>query len=163
MSLKPQCIPCSHTTAAGKSCKAWAMRDPSPDGQPPACAIHAGRARGGAPPANQNARTHGFYGRLLSQQEVVDVISHAADMSLDEEIACARVALRRVLEFVQQDAGELDPDQYIQVIKLIFYGTRTIGRLLSERSTLTSESAQQIADFVNQALDRMGEKWGRQL
>jgi hypothetical protein len=83
-------IPCSHTTRAGNPCRAWAAAGTDP----PACSAHAGRNRGaGGPLANQNARTHGFYGRILSDQELADLVIYAADMSLDDELACVRVAL----------------------------------------------------------------------
>ena len=164
MSPKPQFIRCSHTTAAGKPCRAWAMRNPSPYGQPPACIAHAGRRRGsGAPRGNQNARTHGFYARTLSPQEVGDLVSYAANMSLDDELACARVALRRVLEFVQQDSSDLNQDQYIQVVKLVFYGTRTIARLLRERTTLSDAAADRLTRIFGKVLDDLGGEWGREL
>ncbi len=164
MSPKPQFIRCSHATAAGAPCKAWAMHAPTPGGpDQPTCAAHAGRARGGAPVGNQNARTHGFYGRLLSQQEVRDLLFYAVDMNLDDEVACARVALRRVLEFVQQDSGDLNREQYIQVIKLIFYGTRTIARLLRERHNLSDDTTDRLTRIFGKALDDLGAEWGREL
>ena len=93
---------------------------------------------------------------------MADVLS-ASDISLDEEIACARVALRRVLEFVQQDAKELNQEQYIQVIKLIFYGTRTIARLLTERNAISDQVADRLKEIFGAALDDLGELWGREL
>jgi hypothetical protein len=145
---------------------------------PPACTAHAPRGvdpkvppgqgeglrrRVGAPPGNQNARTHGFYARTLSPQEMGDLVSYAASMSLDDEVACARVALRRVLEFVRQDSSDLNQDQYIQVVKLVFYGTRTIARLLRERTTLSDAAADRLTRIFGKVLDDLGTEWGREL
>ena len=67
MARKPRNIPCSHTTRAGRPCRAWAVHGTDP----PACSAHAGRNVGaGARPGNQNARTHSFYGRFLSEHGV---------------------------------------------------------------------------------------------
>ena len=156
---KPENIPCGHTTARGQPCRAWAVKG----SDPPACSAHAGHARGGAPSANQNARTHGFYARTLSQQEMGDLVFYAADMTLDDEIACARIALRRALEFVRQDSENLGREQYLRAADLIFHGTRTVARLLRDRHILSIESDGGISDFINQVLDNLGKRWGRQL
>jgi hypothetical protein len=77
---------CTSTTRSGRPCRAWAVRGTDP----PAGAAHAGRNVGaGAPEANQNARTHGFYASVLDPQELADPIAYADDMTLDDEIACA--------------------------------------------------------------------------
>ena len=164
---KPRNIRCTHTTAKGQPCKAWAVKG----SDPPTCAAHAGltsacpepRRRAGAPAANQNARTHGFYARTLSPEEMGDLVFDAADVTLDDEIACARIALRRALEFIQQDSEALDREQYLRAAALIFSGTRTIARLLRDRHALSAESAGEIADFINQALDELSLEWGREL
>jgi len=55
------CRRCTATSAAGSPCRAWAVRG----SDPPRCAPHGGGASPvGAPPGNQNARTHGFYARV---------------------------------------------------------------------------------------------------
>ncbi len=49
---------CAAICADGSPCRAWAVRGT----QPPRCAPHGGgRAPVGAPPGNQNARTHRYY------------------------------------------------------------------------------------------------------
>ena len=159
-SHKPKSIPCSHTTAAGAPCRAWAVHGTDP----PACAAHARRTVGaGAPTGNQNARTHGFYARTLSEQEMDDLVSYAADMNLDDEIACARIALRRALEFVQRDSEILGREQYLRAAALIFHGARTIARLLRDRYLLSTEAAEGIAGFMNEALDLLSKHLGREL
>ena len=158
MPRQPRNIPCSHTTRAGKPCRAWAVKDT----EPPACAAHAGLTApgAGAPLANQNARTHGFYGRTLSEQELADLVVYASDLSLDAEIACARVALRRTLEFIRQDPGQLNCSQFLQAAGLIFQGTRTISQLLRDRQNLSAGSGDPFLAIMDQALDGLSEEWG---
>jgi hypothetical protein len=92
-----------------------------------------------------------------------DLVFYAAEMTLDDEIACARIALRRALEFIQQDAETLGREQYLRAAALIFHGTRTIARLLRDRYLLSTEAAEGIADFMNEALDLLSEQLGREL
>jgi hypothetical protein len=161
MPRKGRNVPCSHTTRAGKPCRAWAVKGTDP----PACAAHAGltAAGAGAPLANQNARTHGFYGRTLSEQELADLVVYAADLSLDAEIACARVALRRTLEFIRQDPDQLDHGEFLQAASLIFQGTRTIALLLRDRQTLSAGSDDTFLTIIDQALDELSKEWGIEL
>ena len=102
MARNPQKIPCSHTGPGGRGCRAWAVRG----SEPPLCATHArgragSRGEGGrsqaAQPGSENATTRGFYSTVLRPDELADLVTYAGDLSLDHEIACARVALRRVL------------------------------------------------------------------
>jgi hypothetical protein len=154
-------VPCSHTTKAGNPCRAWAVEGTDP----PACSAHAGRNVGaGGPPANQNARTHGFYGRILSQQELADLVSYASDMSLDDEISCVRVALRRALEFVRDDSQRLDHDTFLRALGLIFHGARAVAYLVRLRQELAAAAGHDpFLDIIDQALDALGEEWGIEL
>jgi hypothetical protein len=154
-------VPCSHTTKAGNPCRAWAVEGTDP----PACSAHAGRNVGaGGPPANQNARTHGFYGRILSQQELADLVSYASDMSLDDEISCTRVALRRALEFVRDDSQRLDHDTFLRALGLIFHGARAVAYLVRLRQELAAAAGHDpFLDIIDQALDALGEEWGIEL
>lgn len=156
MARQSRNIPCSHTTKAGNACRAWAASGTDP----PACAAHAGlTVNAGAPLDNQNARTHGFYAQTLSEQELADLVIYAADMSLDDEIACARVALRRTLEFIRQDPDQLDRADFLHAAGLIFQGTRTIALLLLDRRALHAESADAFHSFINQVLDEVNKEW----
>ena len=51
----------------------------------------------GALPGNQNALKHGFYSRLFSNQEQLDIETHGQD-GLDSEIAMLRIVTRRVFD-----------------------------------------------------------------
>ena len=94
MPKNPNKARCQHP-----GCRAWAVRDSSP----PLCAAHGGR-KGGAPPGNQNALTHGFYASTLTPYELadLDVIGQlAGDTTLDAEVVITRIALRRLLHMFQ--------------------------------------------------------------
>lgn len=153
--------PCSHSTRAGQPCRAWAVHDTDP----PACAAHAGRIVGaGAPLRNQNARTHGFYGRVLDPEELADLVLYAEDMTLDAEIACARIALRRVLLLLSADqADPLPLDDYIRLAGLALQGTRTIARLLRDKRALTQRTADTLDEAFNIALDEIAIELGIEL
>lgn len=145
---------CSATTAAGQPCRSWATRD----SDPPLCSSHAGRT--GAEPGNQNARSHGFYGRAYTAQEVADLVTHAANETLDDEIGTARVALRRILELIRDERHEIEADDYARLAKLAFVGSRTVARLLRDRKALTGDAADGIADFISTALDEISGEFG---
>jgi hypothetical protein len=146
---------CSHTTAAGQPCRAWAVHGTDP----PACSAHAKRNKGaGAPKGNQNARTHGFYAPTLSKSEIADLEADP-DLNLAAEIACARIALRRILQYLSRDAGQLSVEDQIRALGLVFHGTRTIARLLRDFHALGGDVTR-LAKTTNKVLDDLAAKWG---
>lgn len=164
MSPKPQCTPCTHTTANGAPCKAWAIKGHDP----PACAAHAGRAK--PPLGNQNARSHGFYSSALDPQELADLIAYGDDMTLDDEIACARVALRRILALLDNsnissyedpsDASPLTHADYARLMSLALQAARTIARLLRDQRALSGDAADGLVGALATALDELSTQWG---
>ena len=167
---RPPSPRCSHTTASGKSCRAYAVAGT----EPPACAAHAGRNAGaGAPTHNQNRATHGFYSRVLRPDEIADLVTYADDLSLDDEIACARVALRRVLALLTTDTvspfedpanqQRLTATDYARLAALALAGTRTVAKLLRDKRALSGEAADGISGAIAQALDELSTEWGVEL
>ena len=148
--------PCSFQTAAGNPCKAWAVHGTDP----PACAAHAKLACGGAPEGNQNARTHGFYSPVLEPEELADLVAFADDLDLDDEIALARVILRRLVALLTNGNR---PDEMVRIASLALQATRTIARLLRDKRALSGEAADGIAGAIGQALDELGSEWGLDL
>ena len=144
---------CSATTAKGVPCNAWAVRE----SQPPLCATHLKLTGGaGAPDSNQNRRTHGFYSSTYTVEELADLVSHAIDDSLDDELSATRVAVRRVLE---QLHGELPAEEYSRLASLIFTGANTIARLLRTQRVLSGDSADSISGAIAVALDELANEW----
>lgn len=148
---------CSHLTKKGNPCRAWAITG----SDPPACSAHSRANRGaGAPAGNQNRIDHGFYGRVYSLEEIADLVAHAVDESLDDEIAAVRVAIRRVFEQLEHD---LVAEEYAKLAALIFTGANTVARLLRARRALTGEAADGISGAIAQALDELANEWGVEL
>lgn len=149
------------TRCSVPGCKAWAIRD----SDPPLCGVHARRAVSpGGPPGNQHARKHGFYSRALELSELVDLVAYADDLTLDDEIGCARVVLRRLLEMLrslaEQDAG---PADYARIAGLALQAARTVARLLRDKRALTGEAADGISGAIGDILDEVSTIMGAEL
>jgi hypothetical protein len=148
---------CSHTTAKGRPCNAWAVHGTDP----PACAAHAG---GGIRRGNPSRRTHGFYARTLGEDELADLIAFADEGSLDDEIACARILLRRLMQYLGIDGEEPpDPEDVQRLTSLALQATRTIARLIRDRHSLSDRAANRLVSAIEQALDELADEWGMEL
>lgn len=158
MPRNPDKTRCTHP-----DCRAWAVRG----SDPPLCVAHAGRAVGaGAPPGNQNRRTHGFYGRILQPDEANDLHSYGKSITIDSEIGIARVALRRVFDMLEThatpgpDPQPIDVELYVRLLTLAFRGAGTISRLLSIRQQLPEAQDDRIHESLVDAYIELRDKWG---
>ena len=117
-----------------------------------------------------------FYASALEAAELADLVAFAGDLTLDDEIACARIALRRVLAVLSADGappdghGEaeaagagLTPAEYARLAALAFQGTSTVARLLRDRRALCGDAADGISAAIGQALDELSSEWGIEL
>jgi hypothetical protein len=96
------------------------------------------RNRGGQP-GNQNARKHGFYSRVLDDEQKRNLKYAASLKGIDEEIALLRVELISIVQH--------DPDN----IRLISQAAGLLSRLLRTRKILGHNgdfSMQQAAENV---------------
>jgi len=170
MSKQPATVPCSFTTKTGRPCRARAVRG----SEPPACSSHSrassgGNARGQAragrllSAAGEDALEAGFYDHTLSDEELADLVIYATDLTLDDEIACTRIAVRRTLEFLNQRPGSLSETEYLRAAGLVFQGARTIARLLREQQALSGGSDSRLQAIFDAALDGLSEEWGIEL
>lgn len=149
---------CTAMTKVGRQCTAFAVHG----SEPPLCSVHLHRNDGaGAPAGNQNRRTHGFYGRYYSAEELAALEEYVADGSLDSEIGVVRVCLRRALRVLEDDGA--DPGLVVAVLPLVFAGGRTVARLLRDRRLLSGEDADTVMREVADALESLGEEWGVKL
>ncbi len=148
--------PCTSTTKAGEPCQAWAVRGTDP----PTCAAHLPRTT--APPT-----IHGFYSSAVEPDELAALVQFSEDMTLDDEIAVARVALRRALAALSAPkTGEktlFALADFARMAAVIFAGTSTVARLLRARRALSGAAADGIAGALSQALDELSSDWGRPL
>ena len=100
--------------------------------------------------------TGGFYGKLFSDEELLDVghLAAAGELSLDEEIAMLRVAMRRVLE------APLDPARTLQ---LLARATGQLASLMRAKRALSGDAADCLADAFAKALDELSTELGLEL
>ena len=166
---------CGYVSPDGRPCRAWAIRD----SDPPFCSVHAGRNQKGGTSKEQELGAQSFYSTALLPEELADLLARAEDLSLDEEIAAARITLRRILALLSADrAGPMAegatapgggaPDyeapmsarDYARLARLALEGGRTIGRLLRDKRALSGEAADGLAGAISQAIDELSVEWG---
>jgi hypothetical protein len=171
---------CSFSTKEGHPCKAWAVHG----SDPPACSSHlranqgfcaGGRAgsRGGGwedawpqdlrPSLDEEIPEAGFYRHTLSDEELADLVVYAAGLTLDDEIACTRMAVRRTLELLQERSDSMSEAEYLRATGLVFQGARTIARLLREQKALTGGEDSRLQAIIDAALDGLSEDLGIEL
>ncbi len=160
MSRKPNKIKCTAANADGRPCRAWAVRDTDP----PLCSAHAGRNVGaGAPRGNQNRTEHGFYGRILQNDELADLQNCSENTPLADEIALVRVTLRRVMtrlgryDLTQDDLTNQD---LTKMVGLVMTGARTLARLLRAQDALSDQTTDDYRGSIDQALDELSAELG---
>lgn len=140
---------------------------------PPACSSHL-RASGQRRPhplpdargralLQESSGDEGFYGASLSEEELADLVMCAAELTLDDEIACTRVAVRRTLEFLSREQGSLPESDFLRAAGLVFQGTRTIARLLRDQQALLGDSSDRLTAILDAALDGLSIEWGIEL
>lgn len=99
-----------------------------------------GRAKKGAPVANQNRRKHGFYSKVLDEAQRLDLEIAEGMEGIDDEIALLRVKIKALLEH--------DPEN----VKLIMEATRTLSRLVSIRYKTSSEQKKSLSNAIGDVL-----------
>jgi hypothetical protein len=96
--------------------------------------------KGGAPKGNQNARTHGFYSRVLDESEQRDFEQATRVEGLDEEIALVRVKIKSLVE--------REPDN----LKLIMRGMKILEGMLRTRYNIGKEDKQSLKNAIGTVL-----------
>ena len=116
---------CKAVTAAGKPCKKYAMEGSE------LCFSHGGKLL-----ANEDGSIelftvkHGFYKPTFSEEEYADLILYAEQFDLADELAVARVRLRRIVEFIDEHEGSLTADEYGRLNGLVFQAITTIHKIV---------------------------------
>jgi len=95
---------------------------------------------GSEQPGNQNARKHGFYSRVLSKAEQLEVAEAEGIEGLDGEIAVLRFKLRELLE--------KHPDR----IDLQMQAAGTLARLIHTRYQITPEEKKNLKEAITTVL-----------
>lgn len=151
---------CTATTRKNEPCRAWSIRGRVP----PLCSTHARHNTGaGAPAGNQNARKHGFYATVLTEQELADLVAYADDPPIDDALALTSVALRRLMPYLRT-MPEIPTPEDIQrltaVAGLVFTGSNTLARLVTIRKSLGTGGLESI---LAAALDELSHELGVKL
>jgi hypothetical protein len=150
---------CTASRADGRPCRAWARRNSDPS----RCNVHARSGDRSAavlgtpaePGAHGDVRD-GFYDGRFTLQEIADLVTKNAGDDLTDEVAAARVAVRRTLQHLEE---ALTPGEFAHLAQIIFTGTNTIVRLLQAQQDLADPHADRFYQAIGQALDEMsGEK-----
>lgn len=105
-------------------------------------------AKRGPPPANQNARKHGFYSRALTEAEKLQIEEAAEIDGLDQEIALLRIKLRQLV----QDS----PDR----IDLHLEAASTLARLVRTRYQISKEQKQSLKEAITKVLTEVAAPLG---
>lgn len=149
-------ITCSATTIKGQPCRAWAIRD----SQPPLCSAHAGRNTGsGAPAGNQNRRTHGFYALDFTEQELADLVAMPEAVELIDELAAARIHLRRLILYLSEHFEAITPSTLATLSPLVTASLNTIASLARSHHLIAGNMGEGVAAAIGQALDDLGDLW----
>ena len=183
---------CSFRTKAGQPCRAWAVHgsDPpacsahlrasvcasAPWGQvpgPPRAGL--GEGQGARPGGRERLLAElfddaldeipeaGFYSSSLSEEELADLVSYAEEESLEDEIACARITVRRTLGFLNRERDSMSESEFLRAAALLFQGARTIALLVREQRALTGGDDSRLDEIFDAALDVLSEEWGIEL
>jgi len=97
-------------------------------------------ARKGAPKGNQNARKHGFYSRVLSEAEQVELESASQVEGIDQEIAFLRLKLKQLA------------DQHPERLDLQLEAANTIARLIRTHYQITKQQKKTLRDSIQKVL-----------
>ena len=103
----------------------------------------------------EETRLPSFYDSALSLEELDDLLAHRGAPALEAELDCVRVAVRRILEALQSDAGELTAGQNRLMAQAVFSGVRTIARLLRDRPESTADEDIKVARGIVRSLREM--------
>jgi hypothetical protein len=108
----------------------------------------------------EGAASRNFYERFFTPEEVAELVSRVVSHSLNGEVAAARVALRRIMEQLEE---ELTPAEYARLAGLIFAGTNAIARLLQAQQSLSNRVTESIVEAMQEAMNELGRNMGVEL
>jgi hypothetical protein len=94
----------------------------------------------GAPLGNQNARTHGFYSKVLDEEQQREYTQAVEVEGLDSEIALLRVKIKSL---VARDPENID---------LITQGTNALARLTMTKYKINKTDKQGLREAIGNVL-----------
>jgi len=102
----------------------------------------------GGQPGNQNARTHGFYSKVLVDSQKDDFEQAVLVDGLDEEIAMLRVKIKALLE--------RDPDN----MKLIGQAVKILSGLITARFGTRADDPDRLQRAFQNIIDNIASPMG---
>ena len=97
----------------------------------------------GAPKGNQNARTHGFYSKVLDETQRLQLLEACEVEGLDQEIAVLRVKL---LSLINEHPDRID---------LQIKAANTIASLVKIRYSISKEQKKGLKDAITKVLTEL--------
>jgi len=97
-------------------------------------------AKRGAPKGNQNARKHGFYSRVLTQAQQVELESASHIEGVDQEIAFLRVKLKQLA------------DEHPERLDLQLEAASTIARLIRTHYQISKNQKKTLRESLEKVL-----------
>ena len=114
------------------------------------------RRRSGGQPGNWNAFKHGYYSRRFRPLELDDLNIILSD-GLADEIALLRVIIRRVFEFADSDATDLDA--WTKALNTLGTASTRLAGLLRTQQVITGGGAN-IVDVLSEAIGDVAHELG---
>jgi hypothetical protein len=111
----------------------------------------------GGQPGNLNAFKHGFYSRRFRAIEMNDLDTVLTD-SLDDEIALVRIIIRRVFEFADSDAENLDDWQ--TALSVLGAASTRLAGLLRTQHVLTGGSGSDVLSLLSESIGVVANELG---
>ncbi len=132
---------CSGVTAAGKPCRAWAIRGTDK------CSAHSDKV--GAPKGNKNAQKHGAYAQPV--QPIT---------SIEDAVADVQRRLTQIGGYIDESE---DREEALRALGLYGQMVSRYGRLLRDQRALSGESADSLMEVIGKALDEISTELGIKL
>ena len=145
---------CTAISANGRPCRAWAVRT----SDPPRCAPHGGGATTvGAPLANDNARTHGFYADLFSPHpaSVSDVAPTADQCTIGDVIANLYAKYQRLSDYIDEGTDRFTPEELISLYRLHAQTSSRLGRLMRDREMMGGGNIDWLSNIMEEVLKEL--------
>ena len=110
----------------------------------------------GAQPGNTNALKHGFYSHRFNNLEISD-LDTALSEGLTDEISLLRVIIRRVFEYA--DTGAQDLDTWSVALNTLGAASTRLAGLLRTQQLIAGEGAD-VVSVLSQAIGEVAHDLG---
>jgi hypothetical protein len=97
-----------------------------------------------------------LYGQYYTEEEIDELVEHAVEYDLEDEIAALRIRISRIMKQLEE---KMTTEEYARLTDLQFKGSSTIARLMRAQRAISGEAAEGISGAIGQALDEMANEW----